>query len=129
MQTLGGNGGIKRLCYKKLATERYTTKTVNYYIKLPYTFEVIASDEGGFVVRFPELPGCITCGETAEAACANAIDAKRAWIEAALEEDIPIYEPPEWEDCCMTLPERNSVYFMGVENRSHKAGKHKEHDC
>lgn len=31
-------------------------------------------DEGGFVVSFPELPGCITCGETVESAAANISD-------------------------------------------------------
>ena len=42
-------------------------------------------DEGGFVVSFPELPGCITCGETVDSAVANALDAKKAWLEAAVE--------------------------------------------
>ena len=41
------------------------------------------TDEGGFVVYFPELPGCITCGETVESALANALDAKKAWLEAS----------------------------------------------
>ena len=40
-------------------------------------------DEGGFVVSYPDLPGCITCGETIESAVANAVDAKKAWLEAA----------------------------------------------
>ena len=30
----------------------------------------------------PELPGCITCGETRESAVVNALDAKKAWLEA-----------------------------------------------
>ena len=38
-------------------------------------------DEGGFAVSFPELPGCITCGETVESAVANALDAKKACLE------------------------------------------------
>ena len=33
-------------------------------------------DEGGFVVSYPDLPGCITCGETRESAVVNALDAK-----------------------------------------------------
>lgn len=37
-----------------------------------------------------DLPGCITSGETIEAAVANAVDAKKAWVEAALEEGIEI---------------------------------------
>jgi len=50
-------------------------------------------DEGGFVVSYPDLPGCITCGETIEAAISNAVDAKKAWIEVALESGIEIHEP------------------------------------
>ena len=43
-------------------------------------------DEGGFVVSYPDLPGCITCGETMESAIANARDAKAEWLAAASEE-------------------------------------------
>lgn len=49
-------------------------------------------NEGGFVVSFPDLPGCITCGETKEIAIANALDAKKTWLEAALEDGIEIKE-------------------------------------
>ena len=45
-------------------------------------------DEGGFVVSYPDLPGCITCGDTMEAAIANARDAKAEWLAAASEEGI-----------------------------------------
>ena len=50
-------------------------------------------DEGGFVVSFPDLPGCLTCGETIAAAIENAVDAKRVWIGAALKDGIEIFEP------------------------------------
>ena len=55
------------------------------------------SDEGGFVASYPDLPGCITCGETEEEALKNALDAKKAWLEAALEENIEIPEPDSLE--------------------------------
>ena len=45
-------------------------------------------DEGGFLVSYPDLPGCITCGDTMEAAIANARDAKAEWLAAASEEGI-----------------------------------------
>ena len=45
---------------------------------------------GGFVVSYPDLPGYITCGETLERAVANAVDAKKAWLEAVLEDGIEI---------------------------------------
>ena len=55
-------------------------------------------EEGGFVVSYPDLPGCITCGETVESAVANALDAKKAWLEAALEDGVAIQEPDSLED-------------------------------
>lgn len=62
-------------------------KTLNDYMETSYRMEIVEDKtEGGFVVFYPELPGCITCGETVEAAIQNAIDAKRAWIEAMAEE-------------------------------------------
>ena len=67
-------------------------KTLDDYMKLSYRMEIVEDkDEGGYVISYPDLPGCITCGETIETAVANAADAKKAWIEAALEEGLPIW--------------------------------------
>ena len=69
-------------------------KTLNDYLALSYRMEIVKDrDEGGFVASYPDLPGCITCGETEEEALKNALDAKKAWLEAALEENIEIPEP------------------------------------
>ena len=74
-------------------------KTLNEYLKLPYRMELVEdAEEGGFVVSYPDLPGCITCGETVVSAVANAQDAKRVWLEAALEEGVEIHEPDSLED-------------------------------
>jgi len=69
-------------------------KTIKYYMDLPYRLELIPDiDEGGYVARYPDLPGCITCSDTMEGALANILDAKRAWLEAALQDGIAIAEP------------------------------------
>lgn len=69
-------------------------KTIDYYMKLPYKLEIVPdTEEGGYGARYPELPGCITCAETLVEVVANAEDAKRAWLEAALEEGLDIAEP------------------------------------
>lgn len=66
-------------------------KTLNEYLAMPYRMEIVEDrEEGGFVVSFPELPGCITCGETLETAVANAQDAKKAWLEAAIADGVTI---------------------------------------
>lgn len=63
-------------------------KTLNDYMEMPYRMEIIEDkEEGGFVAFYPDLPGCITYGETVEIAVANALDAKKAWIEAMMEEE------------------------------------------
>ena len=52
-------------------------KIPNDYMELSYRMEIVEDkDEGGFVVSYPDLPGCIICGETRESAVVNALDAK-----------------------------------------------------
>ena len=39
--------------------------TLNDYMSISYRMEIVEDkEEGGFVVSYPDLPGCITCGET-----------------------------------------------------------------
>ncbi len=74
-------------------------KTLSDYLAMTFRMEIVVDkDEGGYIVSFPDLPGCLTCGETIEQAVANATDAKQVWLEAALEEGIAIQEPNVLED-------------------------------
>lgn len=74
-------------------------KTIDYYLSLPYKLEIVPDkEEGGYTAAYPELPGCITCGETIESAAANAADAKKAWLEAAIADGCAIDEPKEKSD-------------------------------
>lgn len=67
---------------------------LNDYLKLSYPLEIVEdNDEGGFAAFYPDLPGCITCGETVQAAVENAIDAKKVWLEAAIKANIKIHAP------------------------------------
>ena len=69
-------------------------KTLEEYMALPYRLEIIPDpDEGGFVGTYPDLPGCLTSGDTMEAVAHNAEDAKRAWLTAALQDGLAIREP------------------------------------
>lgn len=74
-------------------------KTLNEYLNMPYRMEIVPDTaEGGYIASFPELCGCITCGETVEKAVANAIDAKREWLSAAIEDGIDIPTPETSEN-------------------------------
>ncbi len=74
-------------------------KTVDEYMKLAYKLEIIPDlEEGGYVANYPELPGCVTVGDTIEDVVANAVDAKHEWIIAELEMGAEIPEPFNYDD-------------------------------
>lgn len=74
-------------------------KTIEEYMALLYRMEIVPDTaEGGFVVSFPDLPGCLSSGETMVQALENAADAKRAWLDAALEEGLEVPKPDALED-------------------------------
>lgn len=73
-------------------------KDLDYYMNLNYPFNVTPEEDGsGYMISFPDLPGCLTSGKNIEEAIANIPDAKKCWFEAALE-DFPegIREPSEY---------------------------------
>lgn len=73
-------------------------KGLSYFMKRPYKIELVEdTEEGGYTAALPELPGCLTCGETMDEALANLKDAKKVWLSAALEDGYPIPEPASTE--------------------------------
>ncbi|MBQ5453660.1 MAG: type II toxin-antitoxin system HicB family antitoxin [Bacteroidales bacterium] len=73
-------------------------KTIEYYMSLPYRLEIVPDTaEAGFVAFYPELPGCITCGEDIYKAVANAVDAKKLWLLTAVEDGLEIKEPAAFD--------------------------------
>lgn len=66
---------------------------VNYYLNLPYSVIIRRCEDGVFEARIAELDGCLSHGNTEEEALKMIEDAKRAWIEANLEEGDSIPEP------------------------------------
>ena len=49
----------------------------------PFTMYPLSEDEGGgYLIEFPDLPGCMSDGATPEEALRNGADAMRCWIEA-----------------------------------------------
>ena len=68
-------------------------------MSLPYKIELYPDvEEGGYAVACPELPGCLSCGETIEECIESIEDAKLAWITASLEDGDEIPEPSNKDD-------------------------------
>ena len=73
--------------------------------KSPYSFEAYShvisqipkEDGGGFLITFPDLPGCMSDGKTEAEAVANGKDAFKAWVsarkDAGKEIPVPFYGP------------------------------------
>ena len=70
-------------------------KKLNYYMSLPYEMVITPSPEGGYVAKIPDLPGCITQGDTRLEVLEMIEDAKRCWLTAELEDEDDIPEPPD----------------------------------
>ena len=73
-------------------------KTLEYYLDLPYTIELIPEPEGGWFVAIKELPGCMSEGDTPEEALEMIEEAKQLWLEVSLEDGDPIPEPRQLDD-------------------------------
>jgi len=57
---------------------------------MKYTVLIRAGNEGGFVATVPALPGCVSQGQTRRQALRNAKEAIEAYIEALLEDGLPV---------------------------------------
>ena len=69
-------------------------KDLDYYLHLPYPVRIYPEPDGsGYTAEVPDLPGCLTCAETLEELWDMIEDAKRGWLELALEDGDPIPEP------------------------------------
>jgi predicted RNase H-like HicB family nuclease len=74
-------------------------ESLEYYMSLPYRIEIVEDKkDGGYVLRCPELNGCMTCADTIQDGLALLEDAKREWFVACLEDGIFIPEPSKVED-------------------------------
>jgi antitoxin HicB len=69
------------------------THTLAHYLELAYPISLLPEAEGGYTAMHPDLPGCLTVGETAEEALENLKDAKQLWLEDAFESGHPIPLP------------------------------------
>jgi len=61
-------------------------------MKIKYLLKIHKAEEGGFWAEFPDLPGCVTQGETEQEVMANAKDALSGWLAVSFERNFSIPE-------------------------------------
>ena len=53
-------------------------------LEYPFITSVLPETEGsGYLIEYPDLPGCVSDGETIQEAIENGKDAVRSWTEIA----------------------------------------------
>ena len=63
-------------------------------IEYRFTIRPMTAEEGGgYLIEFPDLPGCMSDGETIEEAIANGAEAKGDWIAAMVAAGRPVPQP------------------------------------
>ena len=63
-------------------------------ISYPFTVRQLLEEEGGgYLIEFPDLPGCVSDGDTIEEAIENGAGAIDAWIATAMEFGDPLPQP------------------------------------
>lgn len=68
--------------------------------KFDYPFKIrhlTKQEGGGYLIEYPDLPGCMSDGETIQEAIHNGQDAIYCWIEAAKEAKRHIPQPGAFE--------------------------------
>lgn len=73
-------------------------QTLQEYEALPYRLEMTPGEHGAYVVRYPDLPGCITQVERLDDAIPAAREILTGWLEIALEDGQTIPLPRQRED-------------------------------
>ena len=89
-------------------------KDLAYYEALPYTVVLRKDDDGNFIARIPELPGCTAHGDDEASAIRYLRSVQRLWIEESLSTGQDIPEPETLGD----LP--SGKWVQRVPRRLHK---------
>lgn len=92
--------------------------------KPPYPFEAYAhiisqipkEDGGGYLITFPDLPGCMSDGKTEAEAVAHGKDAFKAWVSARKDAGKEIPEPFYRPD---TVPEVSGKFVTRLPKSVH----------
>jgi antitoxin HicB len=95
-------------------------------MNLEYPFEIrplTTKEGGGYQIRFPDLPNCISDGETPQEAIQNGMDALAGWIETRRELglDVPLPNSAELEPVKLVARLPRSLH-RNLTNRAKQEG-------
>lgn len=84
----------------------------------PFLIRPLAEEEGGgYLIEYPDLPGCMSDGDTPEEAIKMGGEAVAAWIAAAKAEKRAIPKP----GCALAMSEYSGKYVQRLPKSLHEA--------
>lgn len=89
----------------------------------PAIFKPFSDGSEGFVVDFPDLPGCVTEGKNLEEAIEMGIDAASGWILGELEDGEKIPEPSAYKSINCADGEIVNFLLLDIDSYAEKYGE------
>lgn len=80
-------------------------------MKFVYPAVFYKEPNGAYSVDFPDLPGCVTCGDSLTDAFYMAEDAAAGWISTSIEDGEEIPKPSKLDEVCFD-PEFGTEGFI-----------------
>lgn len=89
----------------------------------PALFKPFSDGSGGYVVEFPDLPGCVTEGRNLEEAIEMGIDAASGWVLGELEDGEKIPEASKYEEIKPSDGEMVNMMLLDIDAYNEKYGE------
>lgn len=88
----------------------------------PAVFKPFSDGSGGYVVEFPDLPGCVTGGDNLEEAIEMGIDAASGWILGELEDGRKVPEATPYERVSTEDGDMVNMILLDMDSYAEKYG-------
>ena len=88
----------------------------------PAVFKPFSDGSGGYVVEFPDLPGCVTGGDNLEEAIEMGIDAASGWILGELEDGRKVPEATPYERVSAEDGDMVNMILLDMDSYAEKYG-------
>jgi predicted RNase H-like HicB family nuclease len=89
----------------------------------PAVFKPFSDGSGGFVVEFPDLPGCVTEGKNLEEAIEMGMDAACGWILGELEDGEKIPEASRCDSISLSDNEFVNILLLDIDSYAEQYGE------
>lgn len=89
----------------------------------PALFKPFSDGSGGYVVEFPDLPGCVTEGRNLEEAIEMGIDAASGWILGELEDGETLPKASAYESVQVHSGEMLNMLLLDLDAYEEKYGE------